>query len=146
MLYGLLNSRKSSEKLLVSLERASGNPEVNTIFNVHALVDATLQRTALDNFSSSIGVLGSRQIQPERGADPDLAIDVDVTTRLLAETEHHGQTKAGAFTCLLRGEERLEDTAHRFGRHSDTGIGYLDHHEIARCQLAMRNSVVTVQV
>ena len=85
-----------------------------------------------------------RQVEPERRADADLAVDADVSAGLLGEAEYLAQAKArpvGAFG----GEERLEHLGLRLGRHSDAGVGDGDHHVLARLDVDARLGVILVE-
>ena len=57
-----------------------------------------------------------REVQPERRAPADLAVDEHEPADLLQRAVHHRQPEPGAFADLLGGEERLEDVRLRFAR------------------------------
>src|SRR5262249_53707186 len=56
-------------------------------------------------------ILGARQIEANRRADPDFAVDVHAPTKLLHGSKNHAQAKPTAGAGRLGGEERLEDAA-----------------------------------
>ena len=65
---------------------------------------------------------GSGQIEIDRGADADRALDRDVAAGLPHEAVDHAEAEPCSPADLLCGEERLEDPIQRFRSHAATGI------------------------
>ena len=74
-----------------------------------------------------------------------LAVDLDVSARLLDEAEHHAEAKAGAPADLLGGEKGFEYPFEHGGRNSGAGVADCDHHVIAGRKLAVHIRVVFVE-
>ena len=65
-----------------------------------------------------------RQIDVERRAVTELAVDADGAAAARHDAVDGRQPQAGALARLLRGEERLEQTRLHVGRHARPGIGH----------------------
>ena len=74
-----------------------------------------------------------------------LAVDLDVSARLLDETEHHAQAKAGALADLLGRKEGFENPFKQRGRNSGAGVADRDHHVVSGRDLAVHARVVFVE-
>src|SRR5207237_10366650 len=61
----------------------------------------------------------ARQIEAQGRADAGLAIEVDVTARLLDEAEHHAEPEPGPLAALLRRIERVENAPEDVRRDAD---------------------------
>ena len=65
----------------------------------------------------------AREKDAERAADPELALDSDVSARLVDDPVHGGEPEPGASTSCFGGEERLEQPAPSVFVHPDAGVG-----------------------
>src|SRR5262249_33953467 len=81
----------------------------------------------------------ARQIQLDRGAVSLLAVDIDVSTRLLDETVDHPE--AGALADPLGGKERIEDLVADARGNAAAGIAHRDHHIVAGTNLGVGTAV-----
>ena len=72
--------------------------------------------------------LGRRQIELDRGAVADLAVDPDMPARLLDEAVDHAQPEARALADFLGGEERLEHLVLHLLGHAGAGVADGKHH------------------
>src|SRR5690242_8545209 len=76
---------------------------------------------------------------------PFLAIDFDVTARLLDETIDHAQAQACPLANALGGEKRLENLLANCLWNATTGIAYRNHHVIAGSNVNIRIDIVLVE-
>src|SRR5215470_14152921 len=74
----------------------------------------------------------SRQVDLERRAATELAVDQQESTALLHDAVHRGEAKAGPLPLLLRREERLEDPVLYLGRHAAPRVAHRDHDVLPR--------------
>jgi len=67
-----------------------------------------------------------RKIHFENGADPEFAVDIDVTVMLFENPVCDRQTQPGPFAHLFCREKRIEDFVAGFLIHAGAGVGYRD--------------------
>src|SRR5216684_3618257 len=68
--------------------------------------------------------MGSRQIEPYRGAHADLAVDIQVSARLFGKAIDHTQAKTGSLAVFLGRKNRLYRALDNFGRHAGPGVAH----------------------
>ena len=88
----------------------------------------------------------ARQVDLDRGAAPDLRIDLHVPVRLLDEAQDLAQAEARALARRLGRKEGIEGLAHHLGRHADAGIGHRDHRVLAGSHLRVGAGVALVEI
>ena len=86
------------------------------------------------------------QIQFDRRAFAQLAVNLDVAARLFDEAIGLGKAQTGALAFWLGGEERLEHPAHHFWCHAGAGIADRQHDILARIDLAMLDGIGVVEM
>src|SRR5215510_5843759 len=77
------------------------------------------------------GFLGRRQIDADRGAAPELALDDRGPTRLFGEAVHLTETQPGPLSRTLGREVRIEDAGKNLRRNADAAIHQFDGDEFA---------------
>ncbi len=87
-----------------------------------------------------------REIGPERGAAPRLAVDPDVAPALRHDAVDGRQPQARALARALGGEERLEDAAAGGFVHSDAGVAHRQHDVPAWYHAGMLEGVGRIDV
>ncbi len=87
-----------------------------------------------------------RQVDLDRRAQPDLAVDLDVAARLLDEAVDLGQAKPGAVADLLGREERLEGARDRLPAHADAAVGDCGHDILAGHDLGLGGGVDVIEI
>src|SRR6478672_293736 len=90
--------------------------------------------------------MDSRQIDFDRGALSDLAVNLHMAARLLDEAIHHGDAEARTLAFRLGTEEGLEHLLDQFGRDAGAGIRHGDHHVLAWADLAVLLLIVVVEM
>ena len=75
--------------------------------------------------------IGGGELEAERGAFANGALDADLAGVLLHDAVGDGEAEAGAFAlaflgCALGGEEGIVDAAEDFGRHAGAVVGDAD--------------------
>jgi hypothetical protein len=73
----------------------------------------------------------ARQINTDGRAVPDLGLDADLAARLSGKSVDHAQSKTGAFTRRLGGEEGFKGSRDHVGRHANAGIAYAKRQELS---------------
>ena len=88
----------------------------------------------------------SRQVNLDRRAFTDLAVDLHVAAGLLDEAVHLAEPKAGALARLLGGEEGLERMLHNVVGHADPVVGDGDQNILAGLHVAVPAAIGVVEV
>src|SRR5207253_933191 len=91
------------------------------------------------------GAGGRQQVHPDRGAVTFLAVELDVTGRLLDEAVDHAQAEAGALARSLRREERVEYLVENTSRNAGAGITHRNHGVAAGPDVLIHAGVVFVE-
>ena len=92
-----------------------------------------------------LGLQRAWQVDLDRGAFADLAVDLDVAARLLDQAVHHRQPQARALALGLGREEGLEGLVDDFLRHAAAGVAHGQQHVLAGRDLRVRGAVGGVQ-
>ncbi len=87
-----------------------------------------------------------RQVDPDRGAPADLAVDPDMPLRLIGEAIDHREAQSGALADRLGGEERVEGLGEQVRQHTGSGVGHADRHISAGRAAAMGGRVGVVEM
>lgn len=75
------------------------------------------------------------QNEAHRGADPEFAVKLDMTARLLHKSVDHAETKAGSGHLALGREEGLEGAALHLVGHSQACVDDRDDDMVARTNI-----------
>src|SRR5260370_28389658 len=86
------------------------------------------------------------QIEFDRRALPEFAIDLDVASGLLDKPIHHAQPEPAAAALALCREEGLERRCADLLGHPAAGIGYREHDVLTWPDLVMYGRIVLVEV
>src|SRR3954470_399237 len=99
------------------------------VFNHKDRLIATCRFSKLDGPLIGIPVCfnGFGQIQLDRGAAADFAVDADLAARFLGKAVNLRQTETGSLSDLLCREERLEDMGQYGSADADAVIAHGDH-------------------
>ena len=89
---------------------------------------------------------GSRQIELDRGALTDLAVNRDVPARLLDEAIDHGQAQPAAAAVGLGGKEGIERPCDDFGRHAGDGVADRHQHILAGLHVGVGGGIGPVEM
>src|ERR1700733_12768352 len=129
-------------------QNAAGvRPDVDVIFNS----ENRLAIATLGNSRYRCGGLGrfiriqARQINFDRRALSNLAVNSYVTAGLLHEAIDLGQTQAGAVTDILRGEKGLESLGYGFPGHANAVVGDGQHDVLARDPLRLTDRIALIE-
>jgi hypothetical protein len=86
------------------------------------------------------------QVQLDRSALAGLAVDPDVTARLLGKPVNHAESQAAALAYRLRGEERVERAGPYFLTHAVPGIGDCQHHVLAGADFGIGRGIFLIEI
>src|SRR5579871_1759024 len=87
-----------------------------------------------------------RQVELERRAVADFAVDLHMAARLLNKSVDLRETEAGSVADALGCKERIERFRPDLGRHPRPGIRYGEHHILAWHDLSLCGGVSLVEV
>src|ERR1700742_1155796 len=86
------------------------------------------------------------QIDLDRRAVTELAVELNVAAGLLDEAVHHAEAKTTARAWPLRGVEGLESAAlHLFG-HAGAGVGHGEAYVIGRRDIEMLGGIFAIEL
>src|ERR1700712_1568709 len=86
----------------------------------------------------------SRQVQRERRALAQFAVDGDRATRLMRKTVHLRKSETGALADRLGGEKRIEDSRQNVGRNTGAGILHGDGDMVAFADVVVDEDIAGV--
>src|ERR1700688_2450950 len=86
------------------------------------------------------------EIQFDRRAFADFAVNFDVAARLLGKTVDLGQTQAGAMPYVLCCKERVEGSRQHVRRHPASTIRNSDHDVLARYDLDLTCRIALIEI
>ncbi len=75
-----------------------------------------------------------------------LAIDADMTSRLLDEAMHHGEAEPRPFALRLGGEERLEDPIENLGADAGAGVAHAQKNVLAGLDVAEPADIGVIEI
>src|SRR6185437_10165536 len=133
-------------ELLEAPQRDTPHPRVVFDDENRLAVLAAANLTGLAFRSRSRRGFESRQIDADRGAASELAVNLHMAAGLLDEAMDHAEAKAAAGAGAFGGVERLEGAALDFFRHARAGVGHGQHDVLARRDLGMLRGVNRIQL
>ena len=90
--------------------------------------------------------MNARQIDLDRRAFADLAVDLHVAARLLDEAVDLRKPKPGAVPDVLGREERIEGFCLHVRRHSASVVGHGQHHILAGQHLGLGRGILFIEM
>ena len=85
------------------------------------------------------------QEKAKRRANSGLAVNADMSARLLDEAEDHAEAEAGALVPAFGREERLKNPMHDLRGHAASGVADFEHDVAARNNLGVLRGIIGVE-